>query len=77
MLLDEGGEQRSLAPLSLDSTPAVACLAALLRVPASTVLAALSLWADYCDEVAGHLDEGSEQEDAFVLAGLVPLVRAA
>ena len=78
MLLDDGGEQRSLAPLSLDdSVVSVGLLASALKVQAPTLLLAVSLWADFCDEVGGHMDDGSEQEDAFAMAGLVPLARAA
>lgn len=77
MLTDEQGEQRSLAPLSLESTAAIRLLASALQVPASTVLSAVSIWSDFCDEVGGHLDDGAEVEDAFAMAGLVPVVRAA
>ena len=77
MLVDEHGEQRSLAPLSLESTVAVRLLASALQVPASTVLSAVSIWSDFADEVSGHLDDGAEVEDAFAMAGLVPVARAA
>lgn len=77
MLLDEHGEQRSLAPLALDSKVAADLLASALRVPAVTVLSAVSIWADFCDEVSGHMDDGAETEDAFAMAGLVPVARAA
>lgn len=88
MLVDEHGEQRSLAPLALDSRTGFDLLAGVLRVPvgrlgqfmvpmAEDIVAAISVWSDFCDEVSGHMDDGAEQEDAFAMAGIVPLARAA
>ena len=77
MLLDEAGEQRSLAPLGLTSQVGVDMLAKANGVRPTELLSAVSLWSDYCDEVSGHLDTGVLEEDAFRIAGVVPLARAA